>query len=506
MSGAPSKPARDSSPTEPEAGQERASLGQALRELSQPFRDFSAAPSALRWGINVPALCEGLIYFGMLTVLTKFLSENVALGDVHAGQMVALFSGGITGMMFLLGGLGDRWGVRRALFFGLCMMIVGRTVIALGETLHMAPGLFGSLHIMVGVGMLCIMVGYGTFQPTLYAAVKHYTDEKTSALGFAMIYSVTNLGAFASGLLSPRVRHMSEHALPPNGITGVLWVYSAMTILGILAVVLGLRKRTPAGGQEVAAIVARSLAAARLEVVVDEQPELLRRIKRWLAEHPLRNVQFTFFIFIVVPVQTLFAHAWLTMPLYIERAYRSTPLFSQNFEFFSGLNPLLIFIMTPIVAALTARINVYRMMIIGTTVMAAPTFLLAFGPSPTLLILNSLLTSLGEALWQPRFLQYIAEIAPPGKTAQYMGIGQFPWFLTKVLTGMYSGWFLAHYCPASGPQNTEFLWLVYGVTAMASPIGLLIAGPWVRRHMAKEAKAADEGRGIADHSSDRSDG
>ena len=54
MSGAPSKPARDSSPTEPEAGQEQASLGQALRELSQPFRDFSAAPSALPLGNQRP--------------------------------------------------------------------------------------------------------------------------------------------------------------------------------------------------------------------------------------------------------------------------------------------------------------------------------------------------------------------------------------------------------------------------------------------------------------------
>jgi POT family proton-dependent oligopeptide transporter len=502
MSGAPPEPAQDPAPGAPERGSgDAVSFGQALRELSQPFRDFSAAPSALRWGVNVPAICEGLIYFGMLTVLTKFLSENVALGDVHAGQMVALFSGGITGMMFLLGGLGDRWGVRRALLFGLVMMIIGRTIIASGETLHMAPGLFGSLHITVAVGMLCIMVGYGTFQPTLYAAVKHYTDEKTSALGFALIYAVTNLGAFASGLLSPRVRHMSEHALPPNGITGVLWVYAAMSILGILAVTFGLRKRQPAAVEDVSAIVARSLAAARLDVAASEQPGLRRRIARWLAEHPLRNKQFTFFIFIVVPVQTLFAHAWLTMPLYIERAYRSTPLFSQNFEFFSGLNPLLIFILTPIVAAVTARINVYRMMIIGTTVMAAPTFLLAFGPSPTLLILNALLTSLGEALWQPRFLQYIAEIAPPGKTAQYMGIGQFPWFLTKVLTGMYSGWFLSRYCPAEGPQNTEFMWLVYGVIALVSPIGLVLAGGWVRRTM-KTSAAASAAKAAAGVSSD----
>ena len=233
---------------------------------------------------------------------------------------------------------------------------------------------------------------------------------------------------------------MSEHALPPNGITGVLWVYSAMTILGILAVVLGLRKRTPAGGQR----SRRSSPAAWLQPgsksSSTSSPSSPRRIKRWLADHPLRNVQFTFFIFIVVPVQTLFAHAWLTMPLYIERAYRSTPLFSQNFEFFSGLNPLLIFIMTPIVAALTARINVYRMMIIGTTVMAAPTFLLAFGPSPTLLILNSLLTSLGEALGSPASCSTSPRSRPRQDGAVH-GHWSVSWFLTKVLTGMYSGWF-----------------------------------------------------------------
>jgi MFS family permease len=465
----------------------RSSLAQALSELMQPFRDFSDCPSALKWGINIPAFMEGVLYFGTLTVMTKFLSENVALGDVHAGQMVALFSGGITGMMFLLGGLGDRWGIRRALLFGLLVMIVGRTLTALGETLHLSAGLWSPLHGLVAAGMLCVIVGYGTFQPTLYAAVKHYTDEKTSALGFALIYSFTNLGAFASGLLSPRVRHFSEKLLPPNGITGVLWVYAALSIVAVLAAALGLRKRAGGQPEDVSAIVARSLGAARKDLTEPSEQPLLTRIRLWLAEHPLRNGPFTFFIFIVVPVQTLFAHAWLTLPLYIERAYRGTPWVSQNFEFFSGLNPLLIFVLTPIVTALTARANVYRMMVVGTTVMAAPTFLLALGPSPTLLLLNSLLTSLGEALWQPRFLQYIAEIAPPGKTAQYMGIGQFPWFLTKVLTGMYSGWFLAHYCPAEGPQNTEFMWLVYGLIATISPIGLLLGHRWIGTQLDKRS-------------------
>ena len=54
-------------------------------------------------------------------------------------------------------------------------------------------------------------------------------------------------------------------------------------------------------------------------------------------------------------MQTLFAHNWLTLPLYIERAFRDTAWVSDNFEFFANVNPLLIFVLTPLVAALTPR-------------------------------------------------------------------------------------------------------------------------------------------------------
>lgn len=471
----------------------------ALRQIVQPLRDFAAVPPALTYGVNLPAFIEGLIYFGTLTVMTKFLSENIALGDVAAGRMVAIFSGCVTGAMFLLGELSDRWGVRRALLFAILFMLFGRTLLSLGETLHLQPGFWGPLHLSTMGGMALIVIGYGAFQPALYSAVKQYTDEKTAAMGFALIYAVQNFGAFGSGLLSPFVRHLSERALPPNGITGVLWTYTAFTALCAVAVLVGLRRRSSTEKDVVATVVARTLGAAHKEVSAEPGQNGPGRLRRWFSDHPLSDAKFSFFIFIVVPVQTLFAHAWLTLPLYIERAYRQTPWVSRNFELFSNLNPLLIFFLTPIVAALTPRANVYRMLIIGTVVMATPTFLLVLGPHPLSLILCSVFTSMGEALWQPRFLQYIAELAPPGKTGLYMGVGQFPWFLTKVVTGMYSGWFLQRYCPAEGPQNTEFMWFCYALIACITPVGLLIFRGWAGSEMSSrtntslELKAADSG-------------
>ncbi|MDV7400716.1 hypothetical protein RZS08_55380, partial [Arthrospira platensis SPKY1] len=73
--------------------------------------------------------------------------------------------------------------------------------------------------------------------------------------------------------------------------------------------------------------------------------------------------------------------------------------------------------------------------------------------------------TLGEAIWQPRFLQWIAQIAPKGMTGIYMGIGQFPWFLTKVVTSLYSGWFIMNYMPESAEpeqMHSEKMWFIYG--------------------------------------------
>lgn len=454
-----------------ETAQTRTPFQQALDEISGTVRAFVRSPRAM-WGVNVPYFLEGIAYFGVLTLLMKYLSENVALGDITAGVVVSFFTGGITFAMFFLGEMGDRYGLRRVLLLSILLMGLGRVFITFAGYL---PGgsLVSPAFLTTATSLLIVVVGFGMFQPVLFSAVKQFSTPETSAMAFAVVYGLNNLGAFVAGALSPKMRGVATDAFPPNGINGVFALYTVLTFASV-AITAAILTRATAK----AALAARPEAAAREEAArAEAKPRIFSR--RWFSEHPLRDARFAFFIFILIPVQTLFAHNWLTLPLYINRAF--VPWVADRFELFSNLGPLLVFLLAPLVAALTSRRDPLDMMVWGTLVMAAPTFLLVLGPSPTTLIAYIVLMTVGESMWQPRFYHYLTELAPPGKTGAYVGIGQLPWFLTKFLTGMYAGWFLQRFCPAEGARHTEQMWLIYALIAMVSPVALLLTRAWLRK-------------------------
>lgn len=516
-------------------------INDAFKELSDTFIAFFKAPRAL-WGINVPYVLEGLVYFGILTILGKFGSENVGLTDPQAGWVYGGVTGGITFAMLLLGGVSDKIGVRRSLALALTMMMAGRAIVAFSGTASLGQGMGSPMFFTMSAGLLLMVTAYGLYQPAAYAGVKRYTNPKTAAIGYAVIYALMNLGAFFSGFISSNTRHVFEASFPPNGLTAVFWVYALLTGIAVLSTLFILTKKTDQNAVDRITIETADMQGDKKEDGEEVKSEQINNtvlyilssvfiviaayyIQRMItgqindaatgfhqthsffvillsvigivgiweflrhrADHPFRDMRFVFFIFILIPVQTLFAHNWLTLPYYLDRAFIGSVV-SEYFEVFSNLNPILIFIFAPIIAALTARANVYKMMILGTFVMAVPTFLLAIGPNMWILLSYILLMTIGEAMWQPRFLQWIAEIAPKGKTGAYMGIGQLPWFLTKVITSFYSGYFVANYIPRPNgglPLRTEQMWLFYAFIAIISPIALVLAKKWMEKGMKKK--------------------
>ncbi len=511
-------------------------LNDSFKELRETFRAFFKAPKAL-WGINVPYVLEGLVYFGILTILGKYSSENVGLTDTQAGLVYSFLTGGITFAMLLLGGVSDKIGVRNSLIVSFALFVVARFLIALSGSVGLSNGLWSPMFFTLISGIVIMVIAYGLYQPAAYAGVKRYTTPQTAAMGYAAIYGFMNLGAFFSGFVSSLTRPNFVDSFPPNGLSAVFWVYVIVTFIALVITLVIITKK---GDKEaVEKIKAINDKNGVVEDEEEEKPKLkinnlpliiyaLVMLGLFLLSglafnapfnyqsnfsvfglnisfdlffflsalgfvvciyeflknrpyHPFRDKRFTFFIFILIPVQTLFAHNWLTLPYYLDRAFAGTVV-SEYFEIFSNINPILIFILAPIVAGLTARADIYKMMIYGTFVMAIPTFLLTLGPNLYLFLTYVLIMTIGEAMWQPRFLQWIAEVAPKGMVGLYMGVGQFPWFLTKVITGFYSGWFIMQYIPrgvSPSEMSSETMWFIYGLIAMTSTLGLVLAKKWM---------------------------
>lgn len=460
------------------------------------FTQLLRLPRAF-WLVIAAFVVDAAAYFGVLTLMSGYLSTELHWGDVRAGLTVSLFTMGVTLFMLGAGSYAEGFGLRRAILAALAMAVAGRAVFSA------VPGWSGAGVVVAVVGsLLVVAMAEAILQPVCYSGVKQYTDEKTSSMGYALIYAVMNLFIVGIGTLSawirPAVQALKDGRgdggesglligglarISGSGMQAVNWACTGVT-LGILVLF--------------AVLMTRKAEAAKIRPDTAEQLRATdtrtwgARMRSYFTEGPFRNARFLFFIFMLLPVRTLFAHQWLTFPQYILRAYDQGV--ADHMEWLvNWINPAVIFLGVPVATALTRRVNVYTMMIIGSLVSAVPTFLLCGGPNLSRLIAYFVIFSIGEALWSARFLEYASELAPPGRVAQYMGLANVPWLLAKGTTGFYSGAMLAHFCPEGVPRSelhTGTMWFVYGCIALASPVGLWLARSWVMRGLAPSGREA----------------
>ncbi len=494
-----------------------------LQEMVQPFIDLAHAPRAI-WGINVGYFLEGFVYFGILTYLAMHFSDFVFKGmqnsDEYSHPNVAVLTWGITLSMFFLGGLSDKIGIRKSLIISFILLVIGRGIVSLAPSLGLQTGLWSPAHLSTLFGIIIIVIGYGLYDPAAYSGIRKFSTPKNAAMGFAMLYALMNLGGWLPSFFGPIRSRI--------GITGCFWIYTILTFLALILTIILLTKKVVKKAIKDAELAtkAEELDEAKNEGKDNKSNDILKteekRIipahlwifvlivlsftywrlskplnlyislgfaliwiivalfipftKKWIANNPLSNAKFFFFIFALIPVQTLFTYNWLILPQYINRAYEGW--IGKNFEVAANFNPLGIFIAVPIIAAITQKNKVYNLMIIGTLIMAAPTFLLALGTNIWFLGGYLIIMTIGEAIWQPRFLQFAAEIAPKDRTGAYMGVARLPWFLTKMIVPLYTGKMLATYCPSEGAQDPQTMWLIFGFIAISSSLLLIIAKKW----------------------------
>lgn len=436
------------------------------------------------WLVNIVNFGDGIAYFGMLNLMTLFLGTSLGMPDAMSGWTVSLLTGLVTLFMFGGGFVSDRLGVRRALTFCLALLLCGRLLLNCTSYIpHSGDSWTQPAYLLCWIAIIAIAFAEGVIQPALYAGVKEYTDERTATMSYSFLYAIMNLGIMTESFISPFIRSEEEFMKVGKksimglgwGFEGVFWACIAATAIMLLINVLFFTKK----------VEERDRQIPPADAAGNEQEEAApKTLGEKIKSMMIFDGRFFFFIFALLPVRTLFAHQWLTIPDYIMRCFPAEV--GAKYEWFSALNPFIIVIFVPLIAAFTRKVNVITMMIIGTLISAMTTFILVPGPHVGTLIAYIIVFSLGEAVWSSRFLEYVASIAPAGRVGAYMGLANLPWFLAKFTTGLYSGSMIAHFIPkeadmAAKAAGSSEMWLIYAIIACVSPVLLIVFRKWLMK-------------------------
>jgi len=460
-----------------------------MQAFFRAFSDLLRLPRAF-WIVNLTYALDGFAYFGVLVLLPAFLTRGLGMSDTLATNLTGAFAMLVTLFQFGFGSYSERFGVRRALTCAFVILAVGRLLLVVaGKGGGSATGL-----VVVVAALLVMSIGEGVIQTANYSGLKQYTDERTSALGFGLNYALYNLGIMVAGFASSWIRvgvdellegKPGDAVLEPltgtgSGMSAVFLVCAVVTAASAIVCWLWFTRRAEADKlrpEDEARIVASRTEAKRLS------------LRERFRLSPFADARFSFFVFMLFPARTLFAHQIHTLGLYILRAYPKEV--GDKMEWFNNVaNPLVVFVSVPIIAALTRGMGMVRLMLVGTLVTALPTFLLVLPERWEILLAYVTIFSLGEALWQPRFYQFAADLAPEGKMGAYMAAANLPWLLAKWTTGWYAGAMLTAFCPETGPRQPGVMWAIYGAFALVSPISLLFARRWLEAGIGAKRPAA----------------
>lgn len=471
------------------------------------FAILKNAPKEL-WIIYSQKVLEVVAYGLMTSVIILYLQKDIALSDTSAGFYFAAWSLLSSLFTILVGPLTDYIGIRKTFIIGFLLCIFSRGIMSF----------ITNPTIITIFGFIPLAFGHAMMIPVMTAAVRELSTPQQRSIAFSIFYWLMNVGFLISG---PIIDYVRDPKI--IGDSGKLFIpflnlnFSAYQFLFFLSFlftipgyILVTYMRDGISVDESGHINKKEIQSFSsdqntiIKMIQAFQNAILTTYKTFLElVHYKTFWRFMVFISLLVGVKLAFYHMHVTFPPYLVRTLGEGAKFGNVWGF---LNPLLILVFVPIFGITNQKFTTYRIIFIGTCFSSFSIFLLALpfsiyepfvstdigkliwyywldlpiDTAPIILASYIGITvfvvffSIGEALWSPKVYEYVAEIAPAGKTASYMSLSILPYFIAKFIAGSMSGILLELWCPENGDQSSAYLiWIFVGGVAIICPIGLL---------------------------------
>ncbi|OFX44950.1 MAG: hypothetical protein A2046_09585, partial [Bacteroidetes bacterium GWA2_30_7] len=348
-------------------------------------------------------------------------TDTGALG--FSQQQKGTMMGVVTAILYLLpiltGAIADKIGFKKVLIASLIMMSSGYLLISQFTSY---AGFF--------ISFLYLGIGASLFKPIIGATITKTTTKETSSIGFGIFYMLVNIGSFIGPIFSSKLREHGWHY--------VFWMSSAAIILNIILTVFFFK--VPEQKKNTDSLT-KSLNTIFLNIYT-----------------VLKDLKFAFFLLLITCFWAMYNQLFYTLPIFIDQWVNTemiyswlnniSPLLAENIgtaekniapEMITNIDALYIILFQIIISAFVMRFRPVSAMTIGILTATIGLSLTFFSNNGFILLGFILVFAIGEMASSPKIIEYIGKIAPPDKTALYIGTSYLPMAGGNLLAGYLSG-------------------------------------------------------------------
>jgi len=417
------------------------------------------APSTGDWfgqprGLTILFLTEmweKFSFFGMRALLVLYVTKDLMFTQVTASWVYGVYAGGVYATPILGGIIADRWlGRHKAVLIGGAIMALGHFMMA-----------FESLFF---VALTTIALGNGLYLPSLPSQIDglYERDDPRRKSAYNVYYVGINLGAFAAPVVVGTI----------GELCGFHWGFTVAgigMIVGLVTYIAGSRYLPP--------------DQPRSALVRSATPPVERPMQRFLLLAAIAAA--------IVIFRGAYEQLGNTIPLWTDTSVNRVVAGSWTIPvtWFQSLNPLMVFLLTPLLVAYWTRRAKHRLepsslakMAMGASVVAIAYLMVAMvahwaeirtlQASWVWLVGFLIVMTAGELLILPVGLGLFGRLAPEGLRATTIAI----WFSAGFLGNLFAGWLGTLWSPLS---HGAFFLIAAGVVALAMTLLLLLL-PWGR--------------------------
>jgi len=384
---------------------------------------FSKFPRTF-WLVNTFELFERWAYYGMLTVLSVYLTDPISQGGLgftqgQRGVMQAVATALLYLIPILGGAIADKFGYRKVLLAAFLTLASG--YFAMGNT-HAYGAVF--------MAFLLVAIGGAIFKPIIVATISKTTTKETDTLGYGIFYMIVNIGGFIGPFFASKLRDISWS-----------YVFIMCTLIILVNLVLLYFYKEP---KKEKADSDEKLGEALKNIFINSVSVL----KDW---------KFLLFLTIIVGMWTMYMQLFFTLPVFITQWVNTSDIYNSSSilaaligttengigiirpEMMINIPAFTIILFQLFVSNRLKNVRPVTSMVFGIAVIAIGYGQMAFQTMGWYIALGTVIIAFGEMASSPRIQEYISRIAPPEKVALYMGYSFLPVAGGNFIGGLLSG-------------------------------------------------------------------